>query len=184
MADTSTLARPYARAIFELASDDKELSVWSTALSTAAEVTGDSVAKEFLSRRDLNQDERVRFLQEVCADVGNAEVFSSGRGESLLRLLAENERLAVIPEIAMQFDELKAWAENTVKVQLVTATGVQESVVEQIKASLEKNLGRAVELEVREDPELIGGAVIYAEGRVIDGSVKSRLSELAETLAS
>ena len=184
MADTSTLARPYARAIFELASDDKELSVWSTALSTAAEVTGDSVAKEFLSRRDLNQDERVRFLQEVCADVGNAEVFPSGRGENLLRLLAENERLAVIPEIAMRFEELKARAENTVKVQLVTATGVQESVVEQIKTSLEQKLGRAVELEVREDPELIGGAVIYAEGRVIDGSVKSRLSELAETLAS
>ena len=57
-------------------------------------------------------------------------------------------------------------------------------MVEQIKTSLEKNLGRTVELEVREDPELIGGAVIYAEGRVIDGSVKSRLSELAETLAS
>tara|TARA_B110000196_G_C21149068_1_gene668432 strand:+ start:943 stop:1497 length:555 start_codon:yes stop_codon:yes gene_type:complete len=183
MADISTLARPYARAIFELASAAEELPVWSRALTTAAEIMRNSDAREFLSRRDLDDDERVRFLQGICVESGKAEIFSSGRGENLLRLLAENERLVVIPEVAVQFEQLKARAENTVKVQLVTATGVDESVVEQIKTNLEHKLGRTVELELKEDSGLIGGAVIYAEGRVIDGSVKSRLSELADTLA-
>ena len=92
--------------------------------------------------------------------------------------------MSSLPEITSQFDELKAWAENTVKVQLVTASSVQESVVEQIKGTLERKLGRAVELELQEDPRLLGGAVINAEGRVIDGSVRSRLSELAEALTA
>ena len=183
MADTSTLARPYARAIFELANVGEELSSWSTALNMAAEIMSNSDAREFLSRRDLDDEQRVRFLQSVCVETGKANLFASGRGENFLRLLAENERLGVIPEVATQFEQLKAWAENTVKVQLVTATGVDKKVVEQIKTSLEHKLGRAVELELKEDLALIGGAVIYAEGQVIDGSVKSRLSELADTLA-
>ncbi|MBH98903.1 MAG: F0F1 ATP synthase subunit delta [Rhodospirillaceae bacterium] len=184
MADTGTLARPYAKAIFELANADKELAAWSKTLSTLAEIMNDASAKDFISRIDLTNEERVRFLQEICADMGESEMFTSRRGENFLRLLAENERFMAAKEIALQFEELKAWAENTVKVQLVTATGVNDSVVEKIKSSLEKKLGRAVELELKEDPELIGGAVIHAEGRVIDGSVKSRLSELSETLAS
>ncbi len=90
--------------------------------------------------------------------------------------------MSILPEIGAQFEELKAWAENTVKVQLVTASSVEDSVVQQIKTTLERKLGRAVELELQEDPGLLGGAVINAEGRVIDGSVRSRLGELAETL--
>ena len=182
MADVGTLARPYARAVFELARADGTLSVWSAALATAADIVGEPEARAFLSRRDLDDDDRVAFLQSVCSDAGEAEILATGRGQNLLRLLAENDRLSSLPEITSQFDELKAWAENTVKVQLVTASSVQESVVEQIKGTLERKLGRAVELELQEDPRLLGGAVINAEGRVIDGSVRSRLSELAEAL--
>ena len=184
MADVGTLARPYARAVFELARADGTLSVWSAALATVANIVGEPEARRFLSRRDLDDGDRVAFLQSVCADAGEAEILATGRGQNLLRLLAENDRLSSLPEITSQFDELKAWAENTVKVQLVTASSVQESVVEQIKGTLERKLGRAVELELQEDPRLLGGAVINAEGRVIDGSVRSRLSELAEALTA
>lgn len=184
MADTSTLARPYARAIFGLARAHDSLSVWSTALAIAAQVVSDPAAKAFLSRRDLDDNGRVSFLQSVCGELGDTDVLSSGRGENLLRLLAENDRLSGIPEIVLQFDALKAWAENTVKVRLVTATSVQDSVVTKITGALERKLGRAIELELQEDPGLLGGAVIHAEGRVIDGSVKSRLNELAETLVA
>jgi len=182
MADTSTLARPYARAIFELARAGDSLPVWSAALATAARVIDDPAAKAFLSRRDLDDNGRVSFLQTVCGEVGDAELLGSDRGGNLLRLLAENDRLLSIPEISVQFDALKAWAENTVKVQLVTASSIQDSLVTRIQNALEQKMGRAVELELQEDPGLLGGAVIHAEGRVIDGSVKSRLTELAETL--
>ena len=183
MADTNTLARPYARAIFELARAEDNQAAWSTALAMAGSVVVDPVGKAFLSRRDLDDEGRVSFLQTICAEAGDG-VLSSGGGANLLRLLAENDRLVIVPEISVQFDTLKAWAENTVKVQLVTATSVQESVVKKIKDALEKKMRRAVELELQEDPGLLGGAVIHAEGRVIDGSVKGRLSELAEILTS
>ena len=142
MAETGTLARPYARAIFELARDDGSLSAWSQALRTAADAVSDPAASTFLARRELADSSRIDFLQSVCADAGDAQVLGSERGRNLLRLLAENHRLEVLPEISILFDALKARAENTVKVQLVTAAGVGEAVVERITAALERKLGR------------------------------------------
>ena len=184
MAETGTLARPYARAIFELAREDGSLSAWSDALGAVGEVASDVDAKAFLARRELNDAARVSFLLSVCGDTGEAQMLDTERGRNLLRLLAENHRIEVLPEISAQFDALKARAENTVKVQLVTASGVEDTVVSRISAALERKLGRAVELELQQDPELLGGAVIQAEGQVIDGSVKSRLSELAGVLTA
>ena len=184
MADSSTLARPYARAVFALARADEALGAWSAALSTAAQIVAEPAARTFLSRRDLDPASRAAFLQSVCEAGGDSEVLGSASGRNLLRLLAENDRLSIVPEIATQFEQLKARAENTVRVQLVTASGVEEAVVERIRLTLQRSLGRAVELELQQDPGLLGGAVIHAEGRVIDGSVKSRLNELAETLVS
>ena len=184
MAETGTLARPYARAIFDLAREDDSLSAWSDALGAAGEVAGDPDASAFLARRELDDGARVSFLLSVCDVAGHARMLDTGRGRNLLRLLAENRRLEVLPEISAQFDALKARAENTVKVRLVTAAGVEESVVGRIGAALERKLGRAVEVELQQDPELLGGAVIQAEGQVIDGSVKSRLSELAGALTA
>ena len=184
MAETGTLARPYARAIFELAREDGSLSAWSDALGTAGEVVGNAEAKAFLARRELDNAGRVSFLLSVCGADGKAQILDTERGRNLLRLLAENYRLEVLAEISAQFDALRARAENTVKVQLVTAAGVEQTVVSRISAALERKLGRAVELELQQDPELLGGAVIQAEGQVIDGSVKSRLNELAGALTA
>lgn len=184
MAETGALARPYARAIFELAREDGSLPAWSGALGAVGEVAGNADARAFLARREHDDGARVAFLLSVCGAAGNAQMLDTGRGRNLLRLLAENRRLEVLPEIAAQFDALKARAENTVKVRLVTAAGVEESVVNRIGAALERKLGRAVEVELQQDPELLGGAVIQAEGQVIDGSVKSRLSELAGALTA
>ena len=80
--------------------------------------------------------------------------------------------------------ELKARAENTVKVTLVTAIDADTGVANKIAKALEKKLGRTVELELEIDDELLGGAVVRAEDMVIDGSVRSRLRQLAEALIS
>ena len=184
MAENGTLARPYARAVFQLAGADGSLSDWSEALGAAATVVADPAARRFLARRELDDDARVEFLLSVCAGAGEAKVLESTRGRNFLRLLAENNRLPVLPEIAERFDALKARAENTVKVRLVTAAGVAEPVVQRIKSALEQRLGRAVELELEQDTGLLGGAVIYAEGWVIDGSVRSQLTELAGALTA
>jgi len=109
-------------------------------------------------------------------------VFESAQGKALLAVLAENDRLPLLPEIAAQFDALKAQAENKVKVTMTSATPVDAATAEQVKQALKKRLGRDVELELAVDASLIGGAVIRAEDMVIDGSVRARLERLAAQL--
>ena len=90
--------------------------------------------------------------------------------------------MTALPEIAAQFDALKAEAENKVKVTVTSATAVDGALAEQIKKALEQKLGRTVELTLTVDASLIGGAIIQADDRVIDGSVRTRLQRLTETL--
>ena len=96
--------------------------------------------------------------------------------------MSENDRLTALPEIAAQFDALKAEAENKVKVTVTAATQVDGAIAEQIKKALQQKLGRAVELTLAVDASLIGGAIIQADDMVIDGSVRTRLQRLAEKI--
>jgi F-type H+-transporting ATPase subunit delta len=180
MADSSTIARPYARALFGVAQRADELGQWSQALCCAGALLRDDRARRHLARPDLTDDARVSFVESVCTEAGG--VLSTEHGRNFLRLLVENDRLAALPEIAAQFDHLKARAENKVRVKVTAAAAVDESIVGAVARSLESRLGRTVELEVEVDSELMGGAVIRAEDMVIDGSLRSRLQRLAEKL--
>lgn len=182
MADHSTVARPYAKALFEAATAAGDLAGWSAALAAAAGVAGDATAHTYLGRPGLDAAARADFVGKICAGVEGAALLGSQVGRNLLRLLAENDRLAALPEISAQFDRLKTHAENKVKVKLTSASTVDEAQAARIAGALQKTLGRQVELELEVDPTLLGGAIVRAEDRVIDGSVRSRLTRLAETL--
>jgi F-type H+-transporting ATPase subunit delta len=182
MADTSTIARPYARALFEVADAAGELAGWSEALAATAAVLADARARQLIADPRLGPAERAQFVADVCADVPATTLLGSPHGSNLLLLLAENDRLTALPEIAAQFDQLKTRAENKVNVTLVAATDVDDALSAAVAKSLEQRLGRRVQLKVEVDPSLIGGAVIRAEDMVIDGSVKSRLKRLADAL--
>ena len=184
MTDTSTIARPYAQALFEIASAGGALAGWSESLAALAVVMADRDASAFLSRPDVGSDARAEFLTSVGSETGAADLIGSDAGQNFIRLLIENDRLGVLPDISARFDALKAEEENTVKVTLVTATEVDSGVADRIAAGLEKKLGRKVELEQELDEELLGGAVVRAEDKVIDGSVRTRLQQLAESLIS
>lgn len=182
MADFGAIARPYARAVFEVANADGELAAWSDALAAAAAVLADDGARRHLASPQLGYDERVRFIESVLSDTPEGRVLASPHGRNLLLLLVENGRLAVLPEISAQFGQLKARAENKIKVTLTAATEVEDTLAQSVVRALEQRLGRAVELKLEVDDRLIGGAVIRAEDMVIDGSVRSRLRRLAESL--
>jgi F-type H+-transporting ATPase subunit delta len=182
MADHSTLARPYAKALFDLARSSGKLAAWSEALNAAAAVLADPSAKRVLASPSLDDSKRAGFIRAMSVGLKSADVFETAHGKALLELLAENGRLTVLPEIAVQFDALKAQAENKVKVTLTSATPADPKVVEQVTQALTKRLGREVELTLEVDAALIGGAIIRAEDMVIDGSVRARLEKLAHTL--
>lgn len=182
MADLSTIARPYARALFDVATSAGALGAWSDALHVAATVVGDDHARRFLANPALTEEQRAGFVEVIAQDAQGGALWRSPEGRNLLRLLAENDRLLVLAEIAAQFDVLKAQAENKVKVTLVSATPVDAALAEQVKQALQKKLGRTVELTLEVDEKILGGAVIRAEDMVIDGSVRTRLERLAEAL--
>lgn len=182
MADHTTVARPYARAILEVARAAGNLEAWSAALAAAARVLEDEDARAYLSRPALTAADKAQFVESVCSGLADAEVLGTEQGRNLLALLADNRRLEALPEIAAQFERLKHEVENTVSVTLVSAAEVDDEQVAKVRAALERRLGRDVELTVEVDANLLGGGVLRAEDMVIDGSVKSRLARLADSL--
>ena len=178
MADRATIARPYARAAFAYAHDAKDFASWSKLLGGAAEAAADPRVAKLIGHPQVTDEQ----LVGLFADLAGKEAGEAGR--NFLRTLAENKRLALLPEIAAQFDALKAQAENKVKVTMTSATQVDAATAEQVKQALNKRLGREVELELAVDPALIGGAVIRAEDMVIDGSVRGKLEAMAGALVA
>ena len=182
MADASSVARPYAKALFDLAGSERKLPEWSAALGAAAAVLADANARRALANPAFDDAARATLVGSIASAIKGGELLSTPAGKNLLQLLSENDRLTALPEIAAQFDALKAEAENKVNVTVTAATQVDGALAEQIKKALEQKLGRVVELTLAVDASLIGGAIIQADDMVIDGSVRTRLQRLTEKL--
>ena len=174
MSQALTLARPYARAAFALARDGGRFAEWSNALGFAARVAADPQVASLLGNPRLTQADAVTLLSPDGADE------SFGR---FLALLAENRRLALLPEIAGLYEDLRNEAERVVKAKVTSAAALPAAELDTIKAALKQRFGREVELETAVDESLIGGAVIDAGDVVIDGSLKGKLARLQTALA-
>lgn len=183
MADNNTIARPYAQAIFELANEAGELAGWSTSLETAGALFADGEVADFLSTPHLTDAKRLEFLTGLFESAG-ADKLAGGdkHGNNFLKLLLENKRSNVLPEIAEHFDALKADVENTVEATVTSATPLSQAQQDEIASALKKRLGRDVSITTEVDENLIGGAVIRAGDVVIDGSLRARLEGLANAL--
>jgi F-type H+-transporting ATPase subunit delta len=174
-----TLARPYARAAFGIARDESAASsgsfaAWSQALGFAARVATDPRVAGLLGDPRLSDAGAVTLLAPPDAGA------SFGR---YLALLADNRRLALLPEIAGLYEQLRNEAERVVKATVTSATTLPSAELDAIKAALRKRFGREVEVETAIDEGLIGGAVINAGDVVIDGSLKGKLARLQAALA-
>ena len=185
MADNKTIARPYAQAAFEVAQEHNALGALSESFVAARVLLADGQIVAFLATPTLSDAQRLEFLQGLFRDaVGEGSVFAGGsqHGTNLLRLLLENGRVAALPEIAEQFEALKANIENTVDATVTSAAPLSDAQRDEIARSLKKRLGREVRIETEIDESLIGGAVIRAGDVVIDGSLRARLDGLANAL--
>ena len=178
MADKSTVARPYAKAAFEEARDRQRLGPWSAALRTSAVVIGDSRVRSLLGNPRVTPAE----LADLVIEISGPQLDEEGR--NFIRTLADNRRLAVLPEISALFDELKSEAEGVIDVTVTSAAPLDESERGKLTTSLERRLGLTVRLQCATDPALIGGAVLRAGDLVIDGSLRSRLERIAYELTA
>ncbi len=185
MADNNTVARPYAQAVFEVAQENNALADLSESLSAGKVLLEDGQVVEFLAAPSLTDDERLEFLQGLFAKaVGENSVFAGGsqHGTNFLRLLLENGRVVALPEIAEQFEALRAKVENTVEAVITSAAPLSDAQQQQMAVTLRERFGRDVNITTKIDENLIGGAVIRAGDVVIDGSLRARLDGLANAL--
>ena len=178
MAELSTLARPYAKAAFSYAQQASDLAGWSAALATSAAVSQSEKVRELLENPQLTSNERAEKFLSICADD------LSDSGKNFIRLLAENHRLTLLPEISVLFEELKAQAEATLEVDVVSARPLSDAQAQQLAQALNKKFEREVHLHHSVDESLLGGAIIRAGDTVIDGTVRGRLAKLAEAMNS
>ena len=178
MSELTTAARPYARAAFDIASENNAVDQWTEMLNFCAAVAYDPTMKAALDNPSLNWQQSANLFNEVCAEQLDE------RGKNFIRLLAENDRIALLPEVAALYQFYRAQAQGTVDAELVSAQEVSADQVNSIAESLSKRLGKKVSLTTRIDETLIGGAIVRAGDMVIDGSIRGRLEKLSNTLAN
>nr|WP_010131054.1 F0F1 ATP synthase subunit delta [Microbulbifer agarilyticus] len=177
MAELSTLARPYAKAAFAHAQQASDLSGWSAALVTAAAVSQNEKVGELLDNPQLTSEVRAEKFLSVCGDFDPSM-------QNFIKLLAENHRLPLLPEISELFEDLKAQAEATLEVEVISARPLSDEQSQRLTQALSKKFAREVHLHSAVDESLLGGAIIRAGDTVIDGTVRGRLAKLAEAMNS
>lgn len=176
MAETTTIARPYAQAAFELAQAEKALPAWSEMLNLAAAVAHDPQLAALLGSPRIGRSELADLFVGVCGQHLTAQ------GQNFIRLLADNRRLDVLTEIAALFQVMRAAAEGVLEASMISAQPVTDEQRLQIIAALKTRLNRDVTLTVSTDASLLGGAIIRAGDLVIDGSARGKLAKLAVAL--
>jgi F-type H+-transporting ATPase subunit delta len=176
MAEPSTLARPYAEAVFRLAQEHNELALWGERLANAALLVDEPQMAALIADPGLD-DERVVELMLSMLD-------GAPQTANFLRLLAANDRLPLLPEVAAQFDVLRAAAEGVLEARIISAQPLDEAQVEALVTALKSRFNREVQASVTVDESLLGGAIISIGDRVIDGSVRGRLQKMAFALSA
>lgn len=178
MADFTTAARPYAKAVFEIARDEDAFDAWSGRLEFWAAVIGNPEMSQRLEAPGLTALEKASLIEKVDADG------MDDHSRNFIRLLAENNRLEMMPDIAGIYQDLKAEAEGEIEAMVISAFELSGEQSDRIAAALSKRLDRRVRITSSVDNTLIGGAVIRAGDLVIDGSVKGRIDEMERVVAS
>jgi F-type H+-transporting ATPase subunit delta len=176
MAEYTTSARPYARAVFDLATESGTVANWSDALSLMAAVATDAAMQDALDDPQLGNTQKGELMLKVIADKLDQ------KQQNLLKLMAENGRLRALPEVLQQFDTFRAEAEGKIEAEVISAFDLTPEQEQAITDMLKSKLGRDVSITISTDESLIGGVVIKAGDTIIDGSMKSQLESLALTL--
>ena len=177
MAQTTTIARPYAKAVFAVAQQARDFDRWQKQLELLAGFARDPQLRAAAANPKHSGAAIARLIVDDAGDKLDAV------GRNLVALLAELKRLAVLPDILEQFVALRREAEKVVEVELITAVPADGAAQQRFAKALEAKLGRSVTLHNSTDADLIGGALIKAGDMVIDGSVRGRLAQLALELA-
>lgn len=170
----TTIARPYVAAAFEYASAKQELPAWESMLQAAASLTLDPSVARLLQNPNATKQQ----LADIFCEILKPQL--SLERTNFIRLLAENGRLTLLPEIAELFGTFRAAEEQTITVQVVSATELDSVYQQKLVEALKKRLQRQVKLQNTVDESLLGGIIVRAGDMVVDGSIRGKLTRLID----
>lgn len=174
--DATTIARPYAEAVFARAVETDKLDLWSDMLELLALAARDPGLSGLIASPKLDKSQ----MTELMLDIGGGRL--SDEGKNLVRMLVSNGRLSVLPEIASLFEARKAEHQGTLEVHVTSAYALKPAQEQQLAEALKRKLGREIRITSEEDRGLIGGFRLRAGDMVIDGSISAQLGKLANEL--
>jgi F-type H+-transporting ATPase subunit delta len=177
MSEAITTARPYAQAAFEEAQKLADLKGWSEVLISLAEMVSNPEVRAVVISPRVAKSQVESLMEGLLGSQAKPQQ------RNFVRVLADNQRLLLLPEIAVLFESLRAEAEKTVNVVVDSAFELSTAQQEKIVSSLKARMGREIKLVCSINKELLGGVVIRAGDKVIDGSARTRLGEMANALA-
>ncbi len=176
MSELTTAARPYARAVFELASENKSLDTWSNQLAFMGAVASHDDVRAILDNPTLTRQGKADAFNTLCGDT------LDDKAQNLVRLLAEYDRMAILSDISLIFEELKAEAEGTIEATITSTKVLANDEIARVTKALKKRLGREVKVTTKIDESILGGIIIRAGDMVIDGSIQGRLQKMTHAL--
>lgn len=174
MAKFSNIARPYALAAFEFARDHQQLATWKKFLTFAAYIVNQPEVNQLIRNPELPAKQFTELFYELLSFQLDIEQ------KNFLLILSSNKRFFVLPQIAHLFDMLYAAHERTKSVRIVTAVEIDKPLKEKLTDVLSKRINHDVTLHSEVDPAILGGAIIHIGDRVIDGSIRGKLTRLLE----
>ena len=178
MAELTTLARPYAKAVFNAAKEQDAVDSWDQALALVGLIAANDAVKNILANPGLSEQRKA----ELFFDTAEEQFPQAPR--NFLLILAESKRLALLPEISTMFALYRAELERTVSIKVSTAYEMTSEEQQHLAQVLSRKLERKVALETAVDRSLIGGVVVNSGDMVIDASVRGKLAKMAKALGS
>ena len=178
MSELTTAARPYARAVFEMAESSGKLGEWSELLGFMSGLASNEQVVELLASPKMAKQSGANAFIELADGKLNDEA------KNLVTMLAENNRLSLLPGMSVIYEVLKDEAEGSVEAIVTAAKKLTQAEEKSIADALGKRLGRKVKLKVSVDDALLGGAIIQAGDLVIDGSLRGRLAKMTSAVTS
>ncbi|MCK5729059.1 MAG: F0F1 ATP synthase subunit delta [Methylococcales bacterium] len=176
MSELSTLARPYAEAVFKRALETDTIEKWSTVLAFIASIVNDITFAAIIDNPKVSDEQLTGLLLDICQQQTTKE------SENFLKLLIQNNRLTLADTIYNLYEAQKAEKEGYIDVDVSSAYAFTKDDEKKFSKTLEKELNKKVRLSIQVDKSLIGGFIAKAGDLVIDGSVKGQLQIMQKTL--
>ena len=175
MAESVTIARPYAEAMFRIAQESGAQGVWSERLQRLALIAQDGDMTTVMGNPRFSAEQVAEMLISLSQD--NDQTLGN-----FIRTLAENRRLSLLPEISRLFELAKSQEEGVKEAVVHSAFPIDDTQVAALLQQLEARFATRLTARVVIDPSLIGGVRVAVGDQVLDASVRGKLESMAAAL--